>query len=539
MPVRIEVTAYNGVPPASPLAAEFDELGGTIGRGEGSTLTLPDPERHISRTHARVVFRAGDVFIQDRGSATPVHVNGRQVGNGNEAAIGDGDEIQIGGYVLRARLENASTSTIAGAVGNPTLRRGGHLDGLAGTTPSDAGPLGNFMEAQTPANATPSAQPPLADPFDVLPRQPSDAERAGVIPADFDPFADPLAPEPDRAPLPDDLNLGWDAAGDQRMEDLFRPDSPSDPLGPAQPLTSEGELPSDPLQALGLEKAPPAQYQPAQRDDTPELHGSLSPPRARPDTMVLSWEDPQQVAPAAPGAGPSRPVPSAAQPQGGPAVGAPAAASPDARVPAATADPELLQAFLRGAGVPDLAIPGGLTPQWMYLLGQVTREAVQGTLDLLLARALTKREVRAEATMIVAGENNPLKFSPNVEAALMHLLGPTGRGFMPPNRALRDAYDDLRSHQFGFMAGMRAALGGVLQRFDPQKLEQRLTQQRVLDAVLPMYRKAGLWELFAELYGEISKEAEDDFHTLFGREFLRAYQAQIARLREADGQSGD
>jgi len=46
-----------------------------------------------------------------------------------------------------------------------------------------------------------------------------------------------------------------------------------------------------------------------------------------------------------------------------------------------------------------------------------------------------------------------------------------------------------------------------------------------------MNRKARLWDLFAELYGEISKEAEDDFHNLFGREFLRAYHAQIEKLR--------
>ena len=32
------------------------------------------------------------------------------------------------------------------------------------------------------------------------------------------------------------------------------------------------------------------------------------------------------------------------------------------------------------------------------------------------------------------------------------------------------------------------------------------------------------------MYGEISQEAEDDFHALFGREFLRAYEEQIDRL---------
>jgi FHA domain-containing protein len=195
---------------------------------------------------------------------------------------------------------------------------------------------------------------------------------------------------------------------------------------------------------------------------------------------------------------------------------------------------ELLRAFLDGAGVPDVIIPAGLTPQFMALLGHLLRESTQGTLDLLLARTLTKREVRAELTMIAPKENNPLKFSPTVEVALTHLLAPQGRGFLAPLQAMRDAHDDLRSHQFGFMAGMRAALAGVLERFDPAHLESRLTQKTVVDALLPINRKAKLWDLFAERYKDISREAEEDFHVLFGKEFLRAYEAQIAKLEQDD-----
>ena len=74
--------------------------------------------------------------------------------------------------------------------------------------------------------------------------------------------------------------------------------------------------------------------------------------------------------------------------------------------------------------------------------------------------AALKREMRAELTMIVSRENNPLKFSPNVDVALQHLLGPPAPGFMPAAPAVRDAFDDLRAHQLGVMAGMRAALDG-------------------------------------------------------------------------------
>src|SRR5206468_9514259 len=82
----------------------------------------------------------------------------------------------------------------------------------------------------------------------------------------------------------------------------------------------------------------------------------------------------------------------------------------------------LLRALLSGAGLRDLDVPGGLSPELMKQLGRLLREATAGLLDLLAARAMTKREVRADMTVIVASDNNPLKFSPDMEAALTHLL---------------------------------------------------------------------------------------------------------------------
>jgi FHA domain-containing protein len=202
---------------------------------------------------------------------------------------------------------------------------------------------------------------------------------------------------------------------------------------------------------------------------------------------------------------------------------------------------ELLKALLLGLGLSELpAAPGtsrqappALTPELMKRIGELLRIATQGTIDLLQARATVKREMKAEVTMIVSSGNNPLKFSPDALSAIQHLLAPHAvRGFMPPVPAMRDAYDDLLAHQVAFIAGMRAAMEGLIARFDPQQLEARLTRRSMLDSMLPMARRARLWELFNELFADISREAEDDFETLFGREFVRAYEAQIDQLTE-------
>ena len=47
--------------------------------------------------------------------------------------------------------------------------------------------------------------------------------------------------------------------------------------------------------------------------------------------------------------------------------------------------------------------------------------------------------------------------------------------------------------------------------------------------VLPAARKARYWDSFCQVYGDIAREAEDDFQAVFGREFAKAYQAQDAQ----------
>ncbi|MCR8958335.1 type VI secretion system-associated FHA domain protein TagH [Variovorax sp. S2] len=236
-------------------------------------------------------------------------------------------------------------------------------------------------------------------------------------------------------------------------------------------------------------------------------------------------EPPGMPAPPPP---PPAPRPQSVQPQPQPMPAPVAKAAPALQRTAS--DDELLAAFLRGLGSTHQA-PEMLTPGLMERIGTILRSATEGTLQLLLTRQEFKREVRAEVTMIASQANNPLKFSPTADVALAHLLGPGVRGFMPPEAAMRDAFNDLRAHQFGVMVGMRAALAHVIARFEPDELEKKISAKSALDALFSANRKAKLWDQFVALYGGIASEAEDDFHNLFGKAFLEAYEEQMARLK--------
>jgi FHA domain-containing protein len=190
----------------------------------------------------------------------------------------------------------------------------------------------------------------------------------------------------------------------------------------------------------------------------------------------------------------------------------------------------LWAAFCEGAGLAPNAAPG-LTPETMQRVGALLRSAVEGTQQLMAIRAASKYELHAQVTMIRSRNNNPLKFVPDGTAALEQLLQPPLRGFLGGEEAMNDAMNDLVGHAIGTMAGMRAALDGVLDRFTPTALEQKLGQGSVFDHLLPMSRKARLWELYLQHFQSIRSEAQDDFQALFGKAFLAAYEQQLERLR--------
>ena len=166
----------------------------------------------------------------------------------------------------------------------------------------------------------------------------------------------------------------------------------------------------------------------------------------------------------------------------------------------------------------------------MRTVGRVLRGAVDGALQLMAVRASTKHEMRAAVTQIQARSNNPLKFAPNANVGLEQLVQPPQRGFLDGPAAMQDAMHDLVGHSIGTVTGMRAAIEGMLDRFDPAALEKQLTGGSVLDSLLPMNRKARLWELYVQHHRSIHEEAQEDFHTLFGKAFTAAYEEQIERL---------
>jgi FHA domain-containing protein len=246
-----------------------------------------------------------------------------------------------------------------------------------------------------------------------------------------------------------------------------------------------------------------------------------TPPAGRPHTAPT---------PDRSGAGAPPPIPAPFVAPRTPAATGLSAAPPEGQVRGARG----LEAFFGAAGIAP-TVPASMSEEELFALaGAMIREFVSGTMELLRARASIKQEARLEMTALRPTENNPLKFAVTAEEALERLLTPQAmKGYLEPRRAVHEAMQDLRAHELAVLAGMEAAVRGMFERFDPERLERDFSEQSLLASILPAHRKAKCWDLFTQRFRQIGEEAREDFNALFGRAFARAYQEQVERLRSA------
>jgi type VI secretion system FHA domain protein len=499
MPIILSVYTYRNAAPAQALTRRFDRLGGAIGRAPGNDLVLDDPGKYISRLHARVEYRDEAFWLVDVGS-NPSLVNDRPVGAGRSVQLEDGDRVTIGDYQLLASVESEATAYMPAAM-----------------APLPPSPL---QVEPAPAAVTPERR---VNPDDSL-------ASAGILDVGGDPLNpsfDPLGLNLFGSPAPAAAASvpAWRGAESDHVPPEQLPFAP--PLHVPQPAPATHFAPP-PAVAQPQPQAVPAMAIPDDYDPLadflPPRVQAPPPPAPLPPARPAVEAEATAFAPATP---PVMPVPAAPPP-----VPAPVPAPAPRAAGGTAADDPVIQALLRGLGLTELNTKRS-AEEIAEMAGAMLREATAGTMGVLMGRAMTKRESRLDMTMISAAANNPLKFFPDADSALTQMINGTMPGYMAPPRAFANAFDDLKAHELAIMAGMRAALAGVLERFDPAAIEARLQVPTVMDKVLASNRKAKMWDRMVELYTQLASEADSDFHRLFGEAFGKAYEEQVALLRQA------
>jgi type VI secretion system FHA domain protein len=464
----------------------------SIGRGPDNDWILADPERHLSKRHCQLAFRSGGWLLTDSSSnGTFVNHDARPVGPGAPRPLRDGDRIRLGQYELEVSV--VEQERFGDARSAPPARAGG---GYAGLAPDMLDPF---------ADPAPPPQP-FGAPADPLLRGPGADEGLGIrLPADFDPLGDP-GDDPFRGPTQSDHAPAIDGA--------FRPPPP-----PAAAIPDDWDLDLTPTPAAPRQ-APPRPAAPPPPADLDDWDIDLSPNAAEPPPPPAPLpRAPARITPApdAPAAPPATAAPPARVPT--------AATAPQAAPPSVD-DAELIAAFLRGVGLGEATLPD--PRRTMELAGAALRATVSGIRQALIARASIKGEFRIEQTMIRTTGNNPLKFSAGDDDALAAFLGLGRRGSMVPADAVAEALRDMRLHELATVTAMQAAVRALLAQFDPGAIDVQATKGGF--NVLPVQRKARAWETFEAMHEKISQALSDDFDSVFGKAFARAYEQAMREL---------
>lgn len=460
-------------------AVVFHPPGGTIGRDSDNHLVLRDDTRQISRLQALLQVADDACLLKNLSSVSTIEVNRVPIGYAQAQRLDMGDIIRIGPYLLRAEPDDATIErTIEAAAAAPpaasasashaqTRGAGNKLWGLL----HDRFGLGRTQDASGKSGERPGAAPSRHhdSPARAAPRE---LHQLSTDPLDL--FAQPQGHL--------DAQAGVAREGDGR----------GPPTGTPSDHAPEW---TQHVRVQPAKSAPAA----AARSDAPPAH----PGDANDMNDAVETRDAHDA----------HDVPS--------------------RVRASTpATPEtLLQAFFEGAGLDAAAERHHWSAEQLFVAGQLLALFANGTVELLSSRSILKREVKADMTMLLDRENNPLKLLPDGSAVLRQMFGLPLPGFMTPQSAVSDAFQDLHAHQIGMVAGMRAALMDLLTRFSPQRLRERDAEPRWHEKRVPVLYKARLWDRYVATHRDTLFAIEDDFASVFGKAFLCAYDAEVENYR--------
>jgi type VI secretion system FHA domain protein len=540
--LRLEIVGPQAAALGASAAKVFGTTGGTIGRVADNDWVLPDP--YISSRHARIHWRDGQFLIEDT-SSNGVFINApdRRLGRGQMHPLQGGDRIFIDAYEIRVTL-NATASQASTSSPLADLFEAKPASNSAGPLRIPDDPFG----AEDPFRSAPPQQKPARqtipedfslgvtdaaqgtgesiDPLELLgfqgKRPTQSVPRADDL-ASRSPLNDhykpptPVITPPPKEPAPTGSHAripdGYDPLLDSGTAEI------PDPFVRPQPVASPPPPPPPPRPTPGPRAVPPAPERPRAPIDTVALpeDRTVAMPRK---TSAAPQPTPPRVAPTPP----APPTPPPAPTRNIPSSPPPATA---ARPPAASEGSLDFEALLKGAGLQGVQI----TPELAENFGRILRIVVGGLMDVLRTREQIKNEFRMRMTTFKSTDNNPLKFSANVDDALHNLLVKRNSAYLGSADAFEDAFADVRHHQMAMLAGVRVAFNAMMADFDPERLQETFDRQLKKGSLLSAPARLRYWELYRDKFHDMVKDPESNFRELFGDEFARAYEEQLESLK--------
>lgn len=474
------------------MTMRLGQEGGSIGRGKNNSWVLPDPERFLSSVHMEILFKDGQYFAIDHSTNGTFHNQSTTaIGKGSEILLSDGDSLKLGDYELQVSLLEAMQPSATDQI---NLSSGPFI-----SHPADQCQPGPLISSV--------ANTPASDQF---------------IPAEninFIPNPQPLFSE-------------------QAILDPLVAFSQSEPVGNFSPVGTQGDSENILHHAVSMPQLIPDDWDDVPRANSVESSNTTSTNDITFDTDVaISEDDDLAVDIKSAVVNIRKPSP----PKCSRSSESICLKSEDKLVVKTDINQKKSQGKNTMALVAneDLIAAMGLKIQDLTdlqiqninsVIGEFVQETVKGLMLILNSRSSIKNEFRMSVTTIQSVENNPLKFSPNLDDAMINMFVKSGSAYKDPVASVKEGIESIADHQLSVFAGMRSAFNFFLERFNPELLEAKFNKQK--SSVLAT-KKARNWELYNEFYQDIIKDRDDSFQYLFGDDFVHTYEQQMQKLKQS------
>ncbi len=516
MPLSLNIIKY---PPNATIHEKqkhYDAQGGSIGRGADNDWILEDPERFLSSLHCEIKVEAGQYFLLDL-STNGTFVNGSSepIGRGNQVQIQDGDSFEMGDYQFQASLN------VAENIAQQKSNTSPFLDAPSSTSSeiySDPFASSSTSEAKAIPNLDPL--PEQTDPLAALDKadQGSLPEEQGDV-FHMDSFGDSGDPLNAHIALPkatttsNTIPEDWDFdEGDAELSDG------SEEVSVDFAIPQPNPIPTPPNKSASLNKSTPSNRPDSLRHNEPVLDNEPNH-----DVSLKEWDALKQTN-------------QALQDE----INHLKAQLASAKSNVSQSNSGHQEASVVSADsllIDKMQLePRGLTAEQVgdiaSLAGEFVKETVHGMMQALMIKNSFKKEFRMHIPTIQSKHNNPLMFSVNVEDALEKMFLKKGDAYQKPVAAVKDSFISLGEHQLALLAAVKNAFHHMLKGFNPDKLEEDF-ERYSKGGLIPGSLKTKHWDSYRQYYEMLMGDLESSFHTLFGKEFVKAYERQLQKLNAA------
>lgn len=528
MLLTLEVISPNGEALGANRRKTVGPEGARIGRSRECDWVIND--QYISRTHAQIRCVGGAFYIEGLGR-NPLAINdpGQTIANNEPQLLRSGDRFFLDEYEIKVTMSTGAAT----AQSQPSVSPSRPLvdDPFSEVGAARIPGAGQESWGIVDANVEEAA---VLDPLAALgggasarkeaPLAPINIHQASVLEDSYQ-LPQPVPPSANGNVIPD----SWDRSGFTQMgqQPQIKKPAPSVRSNTAAtgstPKAGDSSIPDTWDKSRLTQMNPPL----PPRDATHKLNPAGGAPSVAPAGVPPRHETVANRT--------AQPAHTLRRPPDAVAGGADTIAQPVQALrsapptPASAGSSLELEELLRAAGLTSEQ----MSPELARELGQVLRIVVQGLMEVLQSRAEIKSQLRMSMTRMQPTENNPLKFSPNVEAALHTLLVERNRGYLPAVRAFQEALVDIRNHQIAVLQGIRSAFDAMLENFDPEKLSEEFDRQNKRGGLLNILAKNQFREFYVEQFQSLTKDPDESFRRLFGEHFAQAYEDQMDRLKMA------